>query len=740
MTEQNAKARQTDAEAVQHLVLAVSGMHCANCVGRVEHNLLRVPGVRRATINLAQERADIDFDPAQATAGQFFAAVQQAGYKAQPWRGIGGQLRSQRIAIIRLVVCLFCSVPLLLEMLAHSWSWHGLVVPPLTALGLASIVQFWGGWPFYRGAIAALRARTPNMDVMVAIGSSIAYVTSVWSMIFDPAAMLVFESSALMITLVLLGRWIEAGLRRKTMAAVHHLVALQPQKVRRLYKGAEEMVPLPEIASGDMVVVWTGERVPLDGEVSDGLATFDYSLLTGETAPRVLGKGEPVLAGALCLNGSIKFTVTNHAGLTMLDRLADMVAVAQASHAPMQRLADQAAGYFIGSVLVFAALTFIFWGTHGDVFIAQNAALAILLLACPCALGLAVPMVVAVSVGQAARHGILLRDAAALERAAQVTTVIFDKTGTLSVGEPELAETIAFGNQSSDQILAGAAALNQKVNHPIAAALRRIVEHRSAPLSLPGLRGETKIVFGRGVQGTLEDGREMICGNLQYMSDHKVPLEDAAATAAGLEERGRMLSWLAEIGTTRRLLGLMAFRDQTRPEAQSVVSSLLQHDYHLSIISGDNRSATLSVAKRLGIGHMIGEALPQDKMQEIQKRQKWGEVVAMVGDGMNDAPALALADLGIAMHGGVDAADAAASVRLMRDDLRLVPAVFDLARTARRVMVMNIGWAVAFNVIGLPLAASGQLPPYLAALSMSLSSMIVVVHALTLKWWRPQHD
>jgi P-type Cu+ transporter len=537
---------------------------------------------------------------------------------------------------------------------------------------------------------------------------------------------------------VLVGRWIEARVRRKTMAAVHHLVALQPPEVRRLTAGgAEEMVPLAEIAVGETIVVWMGERVPLDGDVSDGLGTFDYALLTGETAPRVLGKGESVVAGALCLNGSIKFKVTNHAGQTMLDRLADMVAVAQASHPELQRLVDRVAGYFIAVVLAFAALTVAFWAAQNDWATAEQAGIAVLLLACPCALGLAVPMVIAVAVGQAAKHGIILRDATALERAAKVTTVIFDKTGTLSMGEPELAETVTFGAQSSDQILAYAAALNQKVNHPVAVALRRIVAQRSLPLDLPTLAGNPAIVYGRGVQGTLADGTELICGNLSYMSEHKVPLQDAAATAAGWEERGRILSWLAVLKPAPRLLGLMSFRDYIRPEAQAAVTALQQQNYNLSLVSGDNRHSTISVAKRLGIGHMIGEAMPQDKMQEIQKRQKWGEIVAMVGDGMNDAPALAIADLGIAMHGGVSAADAAAPVRLLRDDLRLVPAVLDLAKAARRVMLMNLGWAVLFNLVGLPLAAAGMLPPALAVVSMSVSSLAVIANALTLKNWRP---
>lgn len=736
MTQQNQESnRNTD--AVRHLAIAVNGMHCNNCVGRVEHNLLRVTGVRRASVNLVHERAEIDYDPVLTSPAQLMAAVTKAGYKATQWQGIGSQMRRERIAQIRVLLCLMLSAPLMLEMVGHGMGWQFFALSPWWALGLATIVQFWGGAPFYRGALAALRHHTTNMDVLVALGSSIAYGTSVWRVVMGTMP-LAFESAALIITFVLVGKWIEARVRRTTMATVHHLVALQPQQVRRsLPGGTEMMTPLPEISVGDVIVVWTGERAALDGEILQGLATFDYSLITGETSPRVLGAGDPVIAGALCLNGSVRLKVTNHAGQTILDHLADMVAVAQASHPTIQRMADHAAGYFINAVFAAAGLTFIFWGIKGDMAMAQQATLAVLLMACPCALGLAVPVVVAVAVGQAARHGILLRDASALEQAARVNTVIFDKTGTLSSGVPELAETVSFGHYSSDQVLAYAATLNQKVNHPIAGALRSLVTKRSVPLALPSLREEAVIKFGRGVQGFLQDGTELICGNLLYMTENKVPLDDAAATAAGWEERGRTLSWVASLTPHPRLLGLMSFRDDMRPEAQDVVNVLAQRHYNLSVLSGDNKQTTLSLAKRLGIGHVVGEALPQDKLQEIQKRQKWGEVVAMVGDGMNDAPALARADLGIAMHSGVDAADAAAPIRLLRDDLRLVPAVFELGKAAHRAMMINIWWAVIFNLIALPLAATGMVPPYLAALAMSVSSVFVIAQSLTLKLWRP---
>jgi P-type Cu+ transporter len=733
---------QVETDKIQHLSLAVQGMHCTNCVGRVEHALLRVAGVRRATVNLLHERADIDFSPAETSSQKLLEAVVQSGYRASAWRGIGGQMRRERIHDIRLILCLLLSLPLLLSMLVHAQGLDSrFMLSPWVALGLASVVQFWGGWPFYREAFNTIKTKAMTMGTSVAIGSSLAYGISVWHVVTAAPVMLSFEASALIITVVLLGRRLEDRLKRRTMAAIHQLVSLQPQQVRkRGNNGTESMVPLPEIAMGDEIVVWMGERVPLDGEIVDGVGTFDYSLLTGETLPRVLAKSETVTAGACCLNGSVRLRVTNHAGQTMLDRMADMVAVAQASQAPIQRLADTVAGCFIMIVLGFALATFGFWSFHGDWAMAQKTTIAVLLLACPCALGLAVPMVISVAVGQASKHGILLRDATALERASKVTTVIFDKTGTLTNATPELAEAVTFGIHSSDQIIAIAAALNQKVHHPVASALRQIIAKRELPLVLPQILGEPKITFGRGVEGELADGTRVICGNLQFMSEHKIKLDEAAVTAAGFEHRGRMLCWVASLKPQAKLMGLMAFRDHIRPEAQKAVSQLLHQNYQLAVVSGDNRSATLSVAKRLGIGQMLGEALPQDKMLEIQKRQKWGEIVAVVGDGMNDAPALALADLGIAVQGGVEAADAAAPIRLLRDDLRLIPAIFELSKAARRVMSINLGWAIMFNIVGLPLAALGQVPPWLAAASMSLSSLIVIGHSLTLKFWRPHYE
>ena len=720
---------------IRHLALAVSGMHCAACVTRIEQNLAQVPGVRKASVNLVTGRVDVDFAEDQTGRQDLIAAVGKAGYQAVQWGGTGSMGKDP--VLLKIIVCGFFSLPLLAHMvmgLGHS----GVLLSPWVLLALATPVQFWGGWQFYVGAVRVLRSSSVNMDVLAALGSSIAYGVSVWRVVQGHGE-LVFEASALVITFLLIGKWLEAQVRRQAIAAVHHLITLQPQQVRRIETGGREnKVALASVKVGDTLAVWTGERVPLDGQLVAGQGSFDFALITGEATPRVLGQDDAVIAGVLCLNGQVTLKVTNQVGQTMLDRLADMVAVAQASRAPIQRMTDTAAGYFVFAVILSAIIALGLWSfLKGDIDAGMRSALSVLLMACPCALGLAVPMVVSVAIAQAARYGILIRDAATLERAALTTTVIFDKTGTLSQGKPELAETVAFGAFSSDQILACAAALNQHVNHPLAETLRDIAAKKIASTAMPVLQGEAEVVYGRGVQGKLQDGRTLICGNLLFMDQHSVPLDDASVTAAAWEERGRSLVWLAELTVRPVLLGVMSFRDAVRPEAQAAVAQLLQNRYTLAVLSGDNRQNTLSVAKRLGIGQTTGEALPQDKIQEIRKRQKWGEVVAMVGDGMNDAPALAAADLGIAMCNGVAAADAAAPVRLLRDDLRLVPALLSLARLARGLMVVNVFWAIIFNMIALPLAIMGRVPPHVAALSMGISSLAVVSVALALKWWRP---
>ena len=720
---------------VRHVALAVSGMHCAACVTRIEQNLAQVPGVGKSHVNLATGRVDVDFTEGLAAPQDLIAAVAKAGYQATQWRGLSGG--GYDAMLLKIIVCGLLSLPLLLPMAWH-YGYTGITLSPWLLLALATPVQFWGGWQFYAGTVRALKNQTLNMDVLAAVGSSVAYGISAWR-VAQGHGELAFEASALVITFLLVGKWLEARVRRQAVAAVHHLVTLQPQQVRRVEVGGREnMVALSDVKVGDTLAVWTGERVPLDGQLTVGQGSFDFSLITGEATPRVLGQDDAVIAGALCLGGRVTLKVAARVGETMLDRLADMVAVAQASRAPIQRMTDTIAGYFVFAVIICAIAALGLWSfLHNDIDSGLRAAMSVLLMACPCALGLAVPIVVSVAIGHAARYGILIRDAATLERAAMTTTVIFDKTGTLSLGRPELAETLALGAFSSDQVLAGAAALNQHVNHPLAEALRAIAASKIAPTAMPTLQGAAEVVYGRGVQGKMQDGRTLICGNLLYMDQHKIPLDDAAVTAAAWEERGRSLVWLAELSPTPTLLGVMAFRDSVRPEAQAAVTRLLQGRYLLAVLSGDNKHNTLSVAKRLGIGQTTGEALPQDKIHEIQKRQKWGEVIAMVGDGMNDAPALAAADLGIAMCNGVAAADAAAPVRLLRDDLRLVPALLSLAKMAHGMMIVNICWAIIFNMIALPLAIIGQVPPHLAALSMGLSSLAVVGMALSLKWWRP---
>lgn len=724
------------------LTLAVQGMSCASCVNRVEQHLKQVPGVAEADVNLLAGRAEVTFDPEQAQESDLIESVKKAGYAAHIARPgeaflvAGGDPLRTRLIVGTVVAPLFTG-----GMVAHllGLAWR---VPDEVALLLAALVQFYAGAGFYVGAWKTLKARSLGMDVLVALGSSVAFFYGAW-LVLGPnpageAPEYYFEASALIITFVVIGKWLEARVKRQAAAAVHHLVTLQPQEVRRRNAtGQTDMIPIGQIASGDIFDVWAGERVPLDGVLLDGQAAFDMALITGESVPRTLGKSDQVLAGALCLNGTVVVKARAGVGDTLLDRMADMVAHAQTTKTRIQRLADKVSAFFIQGVVALAVIAFLYaWFTTGHVAAGILPAVAVLVVACPCALGLAVPAVISVAIGQAARHGILIRDAEILERAGKVTTVIFDKTGTLTEGAPELAEITGFSALSSEDLLASAAALNAQITHPLATALRQAAAARGVVIN-PAPEAEN--VPGHGVRGALADGRKLACGNLSFMVELGVFLDDVAATAATWEQQGRSLVWVASLDGTPRLLGLLAFRDAVRPDAQATIASLARQNITTAMLSGDNRANVETVARSLGIAVAHGEALPQDKMQEVVKRQTWGETVAMVGDGMNDAPVLAQADLGIVVTHGVAAADAAAGVRLMQDDLRLIPALIDLARRARRTMILNLVWAFVFNALALPFAALGVLPPHYAAMAMAVSSIAVLLHALSLKGWHPKH-
>ncbi len=726
------------APAVAHL--AVTGMTCAACVSRLERILLRQPGVVSASVSLPAEQAEVMFDPDRIGLPDLVAAVAGAGFAARPMSGSGevtavaGTDDARRTARV-LVVAALLSLPLVLEM-AGLLAGTPLGLPGWFQWALATPVQFWAGARFYRGAWSALRTGGANMDVLVMLGTSAAYGLGVWQVLAGGHPQ--FEAAALVITLVMAGKWLEARARRATNRAVDALLALRPETACRLTAdGREELVPVGRIAVGDVVVVRPGERIAVDGVVVEGRAMVSEALVSGEAMPRERGPGAPVVGGTHNLDGLLKVRAGAVGADATLGRMIALVSHALATKPHSQRLADWVSGWFAVFVTGVAVITAVGWGAAtGDPLTAILPAVTVLVVACPCALGLATPAVMAVALGTAARHGILIRDAEALDIAHGLTTVVFDKTGTLTEDCPEWADVDAVDGDG-DTLLALAAGVQRGSTHPIARAVAEAVRLRGLVVLEPsGFR----MIAGRGVAATVA-GRDLMLGNRALMTEAGIDPVALADRAAAWERAGRTVVWLGESrpGQPSRLLGVMAVTDRLRPGAAAALAALGQAGIEVVMLTGDGAAAAAATGARLGLasGRICAEARPEDKIAEIARRQSAGGRVAMVGDGLNDAPALARADLGIAMGGGMDVAVQAAGVTLMRSEPLLVPALIDLARATRRKVVQNLAWAFGFNLVALPLAALGVFGPVVAAVAMTTSSLIVVGNALSLQGWGP---
>ncbi len=712
------------------LDLAIGGMTCAACVRRVERALARVPGVVSAEVNLATERARISGGaPAEALIG----AVGAAGYVARPINpeARAAPARSRRDAYEVLLAAVL-SAPLLGGMVAHllGSAW---MLPPAAQLALATPVQFGLGFRFYRGAWKALTTRTATMDVLVALGTSAAWGLSVAALL--RGGPLYFESAAVIVTLVLFGRMLESHARWQTASAIRGLAALRPETAQLRRDGEEREVPIAALRTGDIVVVRPGERVPVDGVVREGIGAVDRSMLTGESLPVEVGPGDEVTGGTIALDGMLTIETRAVGAETVLARIVRLVESAQASKAPIQHLVDRVSAAFVPAVLGLALATFLGWMLAGvGVSAALLNAVAVLVIACPCALGLATPTAIMAGTGAAARAGILIRDAAVLERAKAITMVAFDKTGTLTEGKPVLTDLIPAAGVTEQALLAAAVGLQMGSEHPLAEAVRARAGN-SPEAAVAGFRAFP----GRGVSGRVQ-GRPLMLGNRRLLEASGVPPGSLDAQIGALEALGRTISFLAETEPVPRCLGLFAFGDRVKPEAHAAIAAL--HDQQLAtvMLTGDGEGAARAVAESLGIAAFRAGILPQDKAAEIARLRAAGHGVAMVGDGVNDAPALAEADIGIAMGTGTDVAMQTAGITLMRDDPALVAAALDIARRTRRKIYQGLFWAFAYNLLGLPLAAFGLLNPVLAGSAMAFSSVSVVANALLLRSWRPARE
>jgi P-type Cu+ transporter len=729
------------AVAEQSLRLRIGDMTCASCVSRVEKALRQVPGVLSAEVNLATEMAEVSVLGGGAMLSQLIAAVDKAGYRAEaledPGAAPGPTAKSgARWWPIALAAAL--SAPLALPMagllIGKSWMIDGWL-----QLLLATPVQFWLGARFYKAGWKAVRAGAGNMDLLVAVGTSAAYGLSVYMLLrhgTDAMPHLYFEASAIVITLVLLGKWMEARAKRQTTEAIRALNALRPETARRRQGGQDQEVPIADVRSGDLVVVRPGERIAVDGEIVEGATEVDESLITGESLPVNKHAGDRVTGGAINAEGLIVVRTTAVGAESTLARIVRMVESAQAKKAPIQRLVDQVSSVFVPVVIGIAGLTLLGWGlATGNWETAILNAVAVLVIACPCALGLATPTAIMAGTGVAAKHGILIKDAEALEVAHKVKIVAFDKTGTLTEGKPELVALEPNGT-SRDVVLAWAAAIQAGSEHPLAKAVTQLALKEQ--LSVPAA-AQVRAVAGRGLSALVEE-RALRLGSSRFMQELAVDLGALSARATALEADGRTVSWLADVTGAPQVLALLAFGDTLKPTAAPAVAGLHALGIKTALITGDNRGSAEAVARQLGIDIVHSQVLPEDKAAIIgQLRDQLDRDsgrVAMVGDGINDAPALAAADVGIAMSTGTDVAMQAAGITLMRGNPALVADAIDISRRTYAKIRQNLFWAFFYNVVGIPLAAFGLLSPVIAGAAMAFSSFSVVMNALLLRRWK----
>ncbi len=740
---------QSDRQFSSELVLGITGMTCASCVNRVEKAMRAVPGVKDVAVNLATEQAhailagaaESDLIRAVENAGYAASAIHQADQGGMPAHTDANTARQRTDRhVYHVIAAAALTTPLIVPMLLGLAGIHALL-PGWVALVLATPVQFWLGWRFYRAGWKAVRAGSGNMDLLVALGTSAAYGLSLYLLAASwfsgtPAPHLYFETSAVVIALVLLGKWLESRARRQTGEAIRALTALRPEQARlRTEDGQERTVPTAQIRVGDVVAVRPGERIPVDGFIREGASAVDESLLTGESLPVSKMPGDTVTGGAVNGDGLLIIATTAVGSETTLARIVRLIESAQAAKAPIQRLVDRVAAIFVPIVLAVAALTLTgWWLATGNAEAAILNAVAVLVIACPCSLGLATPTAVMVGTGAAARHGILIKDAGALETAHRVSVVAFDKTGTLTKGKPGVVALQPAAETDQATLLRLAAAVQSGSEHPLARAV--MLRATQDGIAVPPA-DTIRALPGRGVEARVQ-GRALRLGSRRLLLELNARAGDLDADAAALEADGRTVSWLLDAASEPvRVLGLIAFGDAIKPGAAGAVAALRAAGIQTAMLTGDNAGSARVAGAAIGLDEVVAEVLPADKAAAIIRLKQGGRVVAMVGDGVNDAPALAAADVGIAMSTGTDVAMHAAGITLMRGDPALVAAAIDISRRTYAKIRQGLFWAFAYNTIGIPLAALGYLSPMIAGGAMAFSSVSVVMNALLLRRWRP---
>lgn len=718
----------------------VEDMSCASCVSRVEKAIKKVDGVIDVSVNLATEKATVKAN-SNVNLATLMSAVDKAGYHAVKMTDQQTHAKDteKQASLWPIVVSILFAIPFVLPMLLEPFGFH-LMMPAWLQVILASIVQFGLGAKFYRSGFSALKAFTGNMDLLVAIGTSAAYGLSLYQLITGHYDHLYFESSVVIITLILVGKWLESRAKHQTTQAIEALSALRPE-VALVRQGDHEIsLPISQVKVNDIVVIKPGERIPVDGIIMEGTSSSDESMLTGESFPVNKTVNDVVTGGTINGEGLIIVKTTAIQSDSKLSKIIEMVESAQAKKASIQRIVDRISAIFVPVILIIALITILAWGIiYHDWQQALLHAVAVLVIACPCALGLATPTAIMVGTGVAARQGILIKDAEALETLHNVNTVAFDKTGTLTEGKPDLVEIDVVGTETPDQILSLAASMQAGSEHPLAKAMLSKAKKYDYAKNITS-------VTGSGVMATI-DNTEYYLGSLRWMKSLNAYFVNMDDKIDELTSKGYTISFLAkqQAEDSVVILALFGFADVIKPEARNAIDALHQLHVNTVMLTGDNQQAANYVGQQLNLDKVIAEVLPQDKANYIYQLQKESHTntnnqVAMVGDGINDAPALAAADIGIAMGTGTDVAMHTASITLMRGNLYLIADAIDISRRTYNKIKQNLFWAFFYNLIGIPLAAFGFLNPMIAGAAMALSSVSVVTNALLLKRWKPRAE
>lgn len=730
---------------------SIKGMHCASCVVLLEDSLSKVPGVLKATVNLATEKATVAYDSDKVTNDHLESAVSNVGYQALIKDEVQHQADEQeekkkelQDLKIKVIVSLFLGGLILWGSFPGLMSTAPKILQNfLVQLILATPVQFWAGWGFYQATIPALKHRTANMDTLVAIGTTVAYAYSAFVTLFPKIVESVgieafpyFDVATIIIGLILLGRYFEAKAKAGTSEAIKKLIGLQAKTARVIRDNKEIDIPIDDVQIGDVIRVRPGEKIPVDGVIIDGFSSVDESMVTGESIPVDKTKGDTVVGATMNKTGTFTFKATKIGKETMLAQIIKLVQEAQGSKAPIQRLADLVSSYFVPIVIMLAITTFVVWYIFGSgqalTFALLNM-VAVLIIACPCAMGLATPTAIMVGTGKGAEQGILIKDAESLETAHKVNTVIFDKTGTLTKGKPEVTSVVVLGSMSENELLVLAASVEKGSEHSLAEAIVKKTDEEKLVLSrVDGFQA----IPGHGVEGIV-NGKKVVFGNKRLMDRENIDTHTADDKVSTMEHEGKTVMMLGVDGT---LAGLVAVADVIKESAKAGLQALQKLGIEAVMITGDNERTASAIAKRLGIKRVLAQVLPDQKEAEVRKIQAEGKVVAMVGDGINDAPALAAADVGIAMGTGTDVAIEAADITLINKNLTSVAKAVVLSKKTMRTIKQNLFWAFGYNIILIPVAMGVLYPffhlllnPIFASVAMAISSISVVTNSLLLK-------